>query len=338
MNENEIIGEAVRQLTLHTGITAQWQLPPETGKDRGIDAIMTINAGNKEVFVLVEVKRTVQPYQIDGFIRQAQDQHPLMVVAEQIYPGMKELLRENKIGYLDGAGNIYLQAGDQLIWIEGRKPVKQKEPATNRAFTRVGLQAVFYLLQNPEAINDPYRKLAESTGAALGNIRHILEGLRTAGYILPVDKKQARLIKRRPLRDRWIEGYRETLKPALHLGNFRLKDPNDFYDRDRLIGKVEETVWGGEPAAETLTHHLQPGILTLYTRLAANLILREWKLIPDPKGNIQIYRRFWNDSEWDIQHIAPPLLIYADLLMTGDPRNQETAALLHHEYLANELE
>jgi len=339
MNENEILEEAIGQLTQHTGITAEWEPLPDKDMDQGIDATMTINAGGKKVLVLVEVKRTAQPYQLNGFIRQAQEHHPLLVVAEQIYPGMKELLRENNIGYLDGAGNIYLQAADQLIWIEGQKPIKQKEPATNRAFTRAGLQAVFYLLQHPEAINDPYRQLADRTGTALGNIRHIFDGLKTAGYILPLDKKQVRLIKKKALQERWIEGYRETLKPALHLGNFRLKDPNLFYERDRLIGKAEGVVWGGEPAAEILTHHLQPGILTLYTPLTANLIMREWKLIPDAKGNIQIYRKFWKEPDWDNQHIAPPLLVYADLLVTGDPRNVETAGLLHHQYLEkNELE
>src|SRR5882672_6266909 len=145
MNENEILDEAIEQLTQHTGITAVWEPQPDTGLDQGIDATMTLNAGGKKVVVQAQVKRTPQPYQLDGFIRQAQEHHPLLLVAEQIYPGMKELLRENNIGYLDGAGNIYLQTGGQLIWIEGQKPKKQKEPATNRAFTRAGLQAVFYL-------------------------------------------------------------------------------------------------------------------------------------------------------------------------------------------------
>jgi hypothetical protein len=338
MNQRDILDEAINQLTRNTEITVQWEPPPDNGMDQGIDEAMTINVGGKEVLVLLEVKRTAQPYQLDGFIRKAREHKPLLVVAEQIYPGMKELLRENNIGYLDGAGNIYLQTGDQLIWIEGQKAVKQKETVTNRAFTRAGLQAVFYLLQHPEAINDPYRQLADRTGTALGNIRHILDGLKTAGYILPLDKKQVRLIKKKALQDRWIEGYRETLKPALHLGNFRLQDPNLFYDRDSLIGKVEGAVWGGEPAAEILTHHLQPGILTLYTPLTANTIMREWKLIPDIKGNIRIYRKFWKETDWDNQHITPPLMIYADLVVTGDPRNLETAALIHHQYLENELE
>lgn len=335
MNNNDILNEAIDQLTRHTGITANWETLPEAAPDQGVDMILHVK--DKDIVVLIQVKRTVQPYQLNEFVNRAEKHQPLLVVTEQIYPGMKALLRENDIGYLDGAGNIYLNAGGQLIWIEGQKP-KQKEPVANRAFTRAGLQTVFYLLQHPETINDPYRLLADRTGTALGNIRFVIDGLKTAGYILQLDKKRVRLVKRKALLDRWIEGYRETLKPALHLGNFRLKDPKLFYDRDSLIGKAEGGVWGGEPAAEILTHHLQPGILTAYTPLKVATMMRNWTLIPDPGGNVLVYRKFWKDPEWDEQHVAPPLLVYADLVLTGDPRNIETASLIHHQYFQNELE
>lgn len=338
MNTNDIIQEAVDQLNRHTGITAEWEHMPGTQPGQVANAPMTIKAGDKKVPVYVQVRRTPQPYQVDGFIRHAQQHYPTLVVAQEIYPAMKELLRENKIGYLDGAGNIYLQTHNHLIWIEGQKLEKPKVPATNRAFTRAGLQTVFYLLQHPEAVNDPYRQLADRTGTALGNIRHIFDGLEVAGYMLPLDKKKMQLIKKTELRERWIQGYRETLKTALHLGNFRLKDPGQFYHTHRLIDKVKGAVLGGEPAAEILTNHLQPAVFTVYTPLTANATMREWKLIPDPTGNVRLYRKFWNNPEWDDQHIAPPLLVYADLMVTADPRNLETAGLIHHKYLENELE
>jgi hypothetical protein len=337
VNEKDILTEAVEQLTRNTGITAYWNLLPQNAQDNGVDAELTMTIDGKEIRMFVEVKRTVQPYQLNRFIEQAVNNNPLLVVAEQVYPGMKEMLREKGIGYLDAAGNIYLNIGDKLIWIEGQKPIK-KETTTNRAFTRAGLQTVFYLLQHPEAINDPYRQLAERTGAALGNIGYIIEGLDNADYILQVDKKRKKLVKRKELLDRWIEGYRDTLRPALHLGNFRLTNADGYYDRDRLIGQVEQTVWGGEPAAEVLTDHLQPGILKAFTELGKTTMMQNWKLIPDAKGNIQLYRKFWKDAEWDEQKIAPPLLVYADLTLTGDPRNIETGNLIYHQYLENELE
>lgn len=72
--------------------------------------------------------------------------------------------------------------------------------------------------------------------------------------------------------------------------------------------------------------------------MKATTMMRNWTLIPDPKGNIQIYRKFWKDPNWDQQHLAPPLLIYADLVVTGDSRNLNTASLIHHQYLENEPE
>lgn len=338
MNENDILTEAVGQLTRTTGITADWTLLPAHTRDYGVDAELTMKIDGKEIRLFVEVKRIVQPYHLDRFIKQAAANNPLLVVAQQVYPGMKERLREKGIGYLDAAGNIFLHIGDKLIWIEGQKPIAQKPATTNRAFTRAGLQTVFYLLGHPEAINDPYRQLAERTGVALGNIGYIMDGLQTAGYILQVDKKHKKLVKGKELLDRWIEGYRDMLRPALLLGNFRLTNADKFYERDRLIGLVKDTVWGGEPAAEILTHHLQPGILKAYTALEKTTVMQNWRLIPDAKGNIQLYRKFWEDPTWDQQHIAPPLIIYADLTVTGDPRHLETAALIYHQYLQNELE
>ena len=339
MNEKEILDEAFGQLKRNTGITAKWNLLPQRGQEVAVDAELTMRINGKEIKMYAEVRRNVQPYQLDRFIQQAEKNQPLLVVAEQIYPGMKELLRQNGIGYLDVGGNIYLQVGHQLVWIEGQKPTRPKDTTTNRAFTRAGLQVVFYILQHPDAINDPYRKLAQRTAVALGNIGYIIDGLAIAGYVLQLDKKRKKLVKRTALLDRWIEGYRDTLKPALHLGNFRLTNVDPFHDLKILVGTKELTVWGGEPAAEALTNHLKPGILTAFTELPKATLMITWKLVPDTEGNVRLYRKFWKDQEWDDQKVAPPLLIYADLTLTGDPRNIETANLIYHQYLEkNELE
>ena len=339
MNELDILDEAFGQLKRNTGITAEWNLLPQRGLEETVDAELTIRIDGKEIKVYAEVKHYVQPYQLDRFIRQSEKNQPLLVIAERVYPGMKELLRQNGIGYLDVAGNVYLHVGDQLIWIEGQKSTKPKNAITNRAFTRAGLQVVFYLLQHPDAINDPYRRLAEHTGVALGNIGYIIDGLKLAGYILELDKKRKKMVKKGVLLDRWIEGYRDVLKPTLHLGNFRLTDINMFYDREGLIGRIENTVWGGEPGAEILTHHIHPGVLTTYTGAEKKALMQTWKLIPEPAGNIHLYHKFWKDQLWDDQKIVPPLLLYADLILTGDPRNIETGNLIYHQYLEkNELE
>lgn len=254
------------------------------------------------------------------------------LVAETIFPTLKERLREKKIGYLDAAGNIYLDVADNFIWIDGQKTTEKKKAITNRAFTKTGLKMVFYLLLNEQAINMPYRKLAETTGVALGNVKNIMEGLKDAGFILPINDTTVKLQNKEALLDRWLTGFRETLRPALHLGTYRFWDKKRLGNWQALPLEPTETKWGGEPAGELLTNHLVPAHLTVYTN-QKNALIPKWTLIPDEDGNVHFYEKFWKDEGQDKEQYAPPLLVYADLMLTNDPRCQETAAMIYNNYL-----
>ena len=51
-------------------------------------------------------------------------------------------------------------------------------------------------------------------------------------------------------------------------------------------------------------------------------------------GDTEILDAFWNpELDRTEKPIAPPLLVYADLMMTGDTRNLETAKILYEQYL-----
>jgi hypothetical protein len=51
-------------------------------------------------------------------------------------------------------------------------------------------------------------------------------------------------------------------------------------------------------------------------------------------GDTEILDAFWNPELDRIEKpLAPPLLVYADLMMTGNTRNIETAKILHEQYL-----
>lgn len=85
--------------------------------------------------------------------------------------------------------------------------------------------------------------------------------------------------------------------------------------------------WGGEAAAAKLTRYLNPQEITLYVdkdNLAAVLIPH--KLRKDPNGEVEILRRFWRpDAIPPHRDMVHPLLVYADLMGTGNQRNIETA-------------
>jgi hypothetical protein len=62
------------------------------------------------------------------------------------------------------------------------------------------------------------------------------------------------------------------------------------------------------------------------------------RLRADPNGNVQILDAFWNLPD-DPEHpdVAPPILVYADLVATLDPRNLETAKLLRERFIDHAL-
>ena len=93
-----------------------------------------------------------------------------------------------------------------------------------------------------------------------------------------------------------------------------------------------KTVWGGQPAGDLLTNYLHPAEFTIYTDESRNELIKNYKLIPDEKGNLKVYQKFW---KWDnsTQNTAPSLIVYTDLMVISDRRCIETAQKIYDEYL-----
>lgn len=333
MNNNNIVLQAIERLKEHTGIIGFW-----TSYDQEVDGSLDLTIHNEMTRFTVEVKRELREYQIPVLIEMSQKVPNFLIVANRIFPNIKEKLREHSIGYLDGAGNIYVKTADQLIWLDGQKNAEEVKPVTNRAFTKTGLRVVFYLLNKENGIQQPYRTIAKQTGVALGNIKNVIEGLREAGFILPINSKEFRLQNKKELLARWISGYRETLKPTLFQGRYRFLHPADFNNWQLIPLNEQATLWGGEPAAEMITKWLSPQILTAYTTENKGLLIAKWKLVPDTAGNVLLYDKFWENEDIDGQPYAPYLLVYADLKLTEDPRCLETAEMIYDKYLKDEFE
>ena len=331
----DIIRRALERLRETTGATAELKGFP--GKEEAADAQIDLHFKNKKTRLFATAKTEVKPYHIPEMVKLAKRFDPLMVIAERIYPAQRQALRENGIAYLDTAGNIFLEKGQTLLWMEGNKQDGTEKTRVNRAFTKTGLKTVFYFLLDEKTLGLPYRTLAAVTGVALGNIKYIIEGLTDAGFILPVNARKKLLKNKKALLERWMTGYQEILKPTLHLGNFRFWKPGQFEQWETLTAENIPLAWGGEAAAERLVNYLKPAALTLYTQELAPLASK-WRLIPDRNGPLKMYKKFWTHAGWDDRQLTPPLLVYADLLTTGDPRCIETAMIIYEKYLRDEFE
>lgn len=260
-----------------------------------------------------------------------------ILITRYANPKIADKLKALDTQFIDAAGNAYLNDPPLFVFITGRKPVEPeyKEPV-GRAFNPAGLRILFTLLCNPDLKEEPLRTIAQAAKVALGTVAGIVEELKRRGFLAIINKNEKRLVHKDTLLEKWVLNYPEKLKPQLLIGRYEAQDP--FWWKRAEIEELG-AYWGGETAAELLTHYLRAEETTIYTARPINKLLAKYRLRRHPKGNIKIYKTFWNFTHEDqYKNIVPPLLIYADLLATGDARNIETARMIYDEQLTDLIE
>ena len=182
------------------------------------------------------------------------------------------------------------------------------------------LLVTFFLLQSKENVNRTIRKIAAETGVSVGSVHSVLSKLTEQGYI--VESGDRRLLRKRAnLIERWAHGYADGLKNKLLINRFTFLTPQ-VREQWQAIMLPSNCHWGGEPAATLLNAYLQPGEWEVYVPDNANALITTGRMIPAPKGEIFVYKRFWSGDE------MPLLVVYADLLATEDDRCREAAERL----------
>ena len=336
MEESELVGNALEQLKKVAAVEGRWRSTEETNDSLSIDGQLTFNINQQAITLPVEVKKELRNHHIPLLENLIREYPQLMILSGNIFPTLREELRERKIAYLEANGNFYLEQGNIFILIDGNPPYQTEKEGSNRAFTPAGLKVVFHFLLYEEAINQTYRETADKTEASLGNIKNVMDGLKEAKFLLPKDEKDWMLTNKRALLHKWTNYYNEVLQSKLSLGTYRFVSKETFDHWPELPLQPGKTFWGGEPAADLLTHHLRPNQLILYTSESKASLMKNYKLIPDKNGPVKIYQKFWYQAEQNT-NIAPPLLVYTDLMNWGDKRSRETANIIYEQYLRDQF-
>ena len=331
MKDNKLVHIALENLQNNVGIAGKWN---ENGL-RELDGKITFMIDKHQLKFNAKIKQELRNHQLPGILEGAKLYDSLILVANRLFPKIKEELRNNRIAYLEVNGNIFLNQQGIMIWVDAQQPLKEKKETGNRAFTKTGLKVIFHFLLDEDDINLPYREIAKRTETALGNINYIINGLKETGFVIKLNKDQYKLINKKSLLERWLTGYAEKLKPGLHIGNFRFVKYEEFLDWKALPVRDGKTFWGGEAAGSLLTTYLKPAELTLYTTETRNELIKHYRLIPDEKGNVKAFKKFWQNGTTG--NIVPPLLAYADLMITGDRRCLETAQKIYDEFLQDQF-
>lgn len=320
---------AFENLKKQTGIEGIFIIENNKTLDCGVDLVFKTGMEHFKVVVIKEIRN----HQLANINQWASTQINPLLIADTIFPKIKEALRKLGIAYLDTSGNIFVQTKKNHIWIEGHKREKAQTEKANRAFTATGLKVVYLFLIDEHLLNQTQRTIAQEARIALGNINYILNGLKEHGFLIEKRKNQFQLINKKKLLEKWHDEFEEKLKPVLHIGNFKFKNIEEERNWKNIKLLNKQTYWGGEAAGAIITKYLLPEIYTLYTDETRNNLIKNYHLVPDPLGKIKVYKKFWKDQAAFNDTVVHPLLAYTDLMNTGDSRCIETAKMIYSKYI-----
>jgi hypothetical protein len=287
----------------------------------------------KELKYYAEIKATVTKAQkLLLLLHRGGLQYPIFLITRHVNTEMAEELRKNGIEFIDTAGNAFINQPPLYIFIKGNKPQETIGQApVKRAFKATGLKIIFGFICNPGLENKTYREIAAATGVALGTVDWIMKELKELGFLIDMGKRGLKLTQKETLLQRWVTAYPEQLRPKQLLGRYR-GEPG-WWQQMKL--NPLRAQWGGEVAADKMTHYLKPELITIYAIAQdLNQLLLENRLKADITGDVEILERFWKPAEeQQPQDLVPPLLVYVDLLATGNQRNLETAKMIYEQHI-----
>lgn len=249
---------------------------------------------------------------------------PTIATATFLSPRSADSFRRAGVQYVDAVGNAWVEFGDVLIDVRGRRPSQDLGPRPRRTagnlFSTARAKVAFTLLAWPALWEAPQRELARAAGVSLGQANNALALFRESGFGPGASGQRATLL------DLWTAAFPSGLAQKLALATYR-----GSVDSVEKVHAEEAVFVSGEAAAGAL---LRPASLTIYVeqfdpRLP---IVNRWR--SDGPPNIVVRRKFWTTPDSETHDYDGPLtgvrnapwpLVYADLLAGDDPRVRNTA-------------
>jgi hypothetical protein len=263
-----------------------------------------------------------------------------LLITRHVNPAQAEKLRNAGTGFLDSAGNAYLDLKPLLFFVTGRKPFQKSSPVAknNLAFSPAGLKVIFVLLSLPKAVEFTTRELSAAAGISIGAVNYVLADLSRNGFLHRHSRTRRSLLKKKELLEKFVRTYPDRLRPKLvrktFVSNRPLKELAQFEFSER------QAFWSGEAVPWRTGKRREPGELHLYSNDALKNFKLQGGLIPTSEGAIVLLDQFWEFETWEGREadLAPPVLIYADLLSSQDARTRELAEEYYEQSIAGLVE
>lgn len=334
MKELEIIDKALKKVHSITGIEVEYK--HQAGLKQIADGLISI-AATPKIILNVEIKNEIRQSHLPYLLqRKKKEKDKFIVVCRYIPMPVKNILKEEKINYLESAGNCYIHVKSFFIYINDQKVTKERETGKSKIWNTAGLRFVFAIFHSPDLLNQPYRTIANKALVGLGTVGILMEDFKKEGFVKQGRKDDQTILfleRRDELINKWATIYNTVLRPKQVVGRFRTTG-NAILKDEKL---PEGILWGGEMAGAKLTKFLKPEKFQLYINLQKTEVMKLLKIVPDPDGHIELLNIFWNSEIVNVDQnktqTVPPLIAYADLLASHDSRNYETAERIKSKYL-----
>jgi hypothetical protein len=331
----QVVEAAAAAFSDATGLAARNVKPPARG---GYDAAIEFRIGGarfkRPVIVRENIDRFGALSAFSASVTHDGRAKPTLVTTH-LSADMIRACRDLGVDALDLAGNASLIEGASVVIVSGRPRAAHGKARRAPTWTKSTLRVTLALLITPALLERGYREIAQNAGVSHGTVQNAVRALIDHRDVFErPDGRGLQFADKERLIDEWVTLYPRQLRESLLLARYRAESSDWWRDVPDLPGRCQ---FGGEPAAAILTQYLKPATVTVY---CADAVPREWikeaRLRPDPAGNVEFLRAPIALAPVDglAPNVVAPLIVYADLVASGDPRNLETARMLRERYLA----
>lgn len=347
MEKKQIIETALQQLNNCIGVelmsASADYLFLQAESARGSDAVSIADKNCEQSYAVL-----VQPWapqkDIDALISQIKSMpsKPLLF-ADFVNPVMAEKLRRRSISFVDCAGNLSiknLSVNDKTFnfYVKGKKLSHLRaKRVRGRAFNSAGLKLIFAIFNRPQFLSASYREISNKVNIALGSVGPVIDDLYASGYIL--DDGERRLVNKKRLFERWVDGYLEKLRPKQILACYSCDDANWWKTAEPV---KFQGLWGGEVAIAKPTPFMMPEAISLYfsSDIKHKEFAKHYGLRSDDDGDICIYKSFWSPAYAGDENIdgLSPMIIYADIVDSINPGSWDVAKTFYGDAIAHLLQ
>lgn len=325
-----------------------WE-PAPYGKE--IDAKVDVMAGDQRYVLLIETKKGVFPrdvrqllWKIKSYANASRDRTPsivLLLAAESISQGAKDLLKQENVGYFDAGGSLFIPAYGAYVYIE--KPPPKTLAKSIRALFKGKSSQVFHALFHRRDAWFGVRELAELAKVSPATVSETLTALERLDWVTSRGQgpsKERRLSAPTSLLDEWKKQVLAGRQPPMRRYYVPATDVTEL--PDRLASACEasglEYVITQEAAAQ-----LYAPFLSRISRVACRMVpggadaalsKLEARVVTEGANLLVIETTSEGEFLFKERHgpvwLANPVQVYLDLLRSGG-RAQEAAEHLRRE-------